>query len=132
MIELRPTNILLRPDSKRVLVRPFISSDPAKVDHIIDRALLFLHGFLYLLRADFIIPSNFFGRLCKPPTALPTGFQFIHRPNGIVLLALCPIVICFVSGGSILGWDLEKRAIRKQEETRKQYSEPVHGEIPGL
>lgn len=38
-IEARPTGIFLRPNSRRVLVRPFIPSDGTRVRHIIDRAL---------------------------------------------------------------------------------------------
>ncbi|MGH7938799.1 MAG: glycosidase, partial [Bryobacteraceae bacterium] len=34
-----PTGVDFRPDSKRVVVRPFISVDPARVEHIITRAL---------------------------------------------------------------------------------------------
>jgi len=35
----RPTGIMLRPNSARVLVRPFIPSDPARIVNIIGRAL---------------------------------------------------------------------------------------------
>jgi predicted GH43/DUF377 family glycosyl hydrolase len=56
-ITVHPTGILFRPDSKRVLVRPFISSDPAKVEHIIARALSLseseVETQLDILRADF-------------------------------------------------------------------------------
>lgn len=54
---IQPTGILFCPDSKRVLVRPFISSDPERVEHIIDRALLLseeaVEGELEILRGDF-------------------------------------------------------------------------------
>jgi len=57
MIEVQQTDVFFRPDSKRVLVRPFISSDPAKVDHVIDRALSLgeteVEAQLNLLRTDF-------------------------------------------------------------------------------
>jgi predicted GH43/DUF377 family glycosyl hydrolase len=38
-IEIHHTDVVLRPNSRRVLVRPFISSDDERVRHIIDRAL---------------------------------------------------------------------------------------------
>src|SRR5205814_10625912 len=38
-MKLHPTGILLWPDNKRVVVRPFISMDPTRVQHIIARAL---------------------------------------------------------------------------------------------
>jgi predicted GH43/DUF377 family glycosyl hydrolase len=57
-INVQPTGILFRPDSKRVMVRPFISSDPDRVGHIIARALSLseaeVETQLALLRADFI------------------------------------------------------------------------------
>jgi predicted GH43/DUF377 family glycosyl hydrolase len=37
-MKLHPTGIFLRPDNKRVVVRPFISTDPTRVEHIISRA----------------------------------------------------------------------------------------------
>src|SRR5947209_8019036 len=38
-MKLHPTGVLLRPDSRRVVVRPFISVDATQVEHIIGRAL---------------------------------------------------------------------------------------------
>ena len=38
-LTLQPTGIILRPNSARVLVRPFIPSDPARIVNIIGRAL---------------------------------------------------------------------------------------------
>ena len=38
-MKLHPTSILLRPDNKRVVVRPFIPINPTRVEHIITRAL---------------------------------------------------------------------------------------------
>src|SRR5947199_8658307 len=38
-MKLHPTGVLLWPDNKRVVVRPFISMDPTRVQHIIARAL---------------------------------------------------------------------------------------------
>lgn len=38
-LKLLPTGILLRPDSSRVLIRPFIPSDPARIVNILGRAL---------------------------------------------------------------------------------------------
>ncbi len=38
-IDLHPTGVVFRPDSRRVLVRPFITSDQTGIRHIIDRAL---------------------------------------------------------------------------------------------
>jgi predicted GH43/DUF377 family glycosyl hydrolase len=38
-MKVHPTGILLRPDNKRVVVRPFIPINPARVEHIISRAL---------------------------------------------------------------------------------------------
>jgi len=56
-VTVRPTGILFRPDSRRVLVRPFISSDPVRVANIIARAMVpdeeELEARLALLRADF-------------------------------------------------------------------------------
>jgi predicted GH43/DUF377 family glycosyl hydrolase len=56
-IDVQQTGILFRPDSKRVLVRPFISSDPVRIAHILERALALseagVETQLALLRADF-------------------------------------------------------------------------------
>ncbi len=56
-MKLHPTDVLLRPDNKRVVVRPFISTDPARVEHIIARALTLSESEtdkqLALVRADF-------------------------------------------------------------------------------
>ena len=38
-VELHPTNVFFRPDSTRVLVRPFIPGDPARVANIISRGM---------------------------------------------------------------------------------------------
>src|SRR5947207_15570585 len=38
-MKLHPTGVLLWPDNRRVVVRPFISIDPTRVQHIIVRAL---------------------------------------------------------------------------------------------
>jgi len=38
-LNLQPTGVLLRPDSSRVLVRPFIPGDPARIVNVIGRAL---------------------------------------------------------------------------------------------
>ena len=38
-MKLHPTGILLWPDNRRVVVRPFIPMDPTRVEHIIARAL---------------------------------------------------------------------------------------------
>lgn len=56
-MKIHPTGVLLRPDNKRVVVRPFISIDPTRVEHIISRAMA-LSGpetdkQLALVRADF-------------------------------------------------------------------------------
>src|SRR5947209_2326252 len=52
-----PTGVLLRPDNKRVVVRPFISVDPTRIEHIIARALMLseseTHEQLSLVKADF-------------------------------------------------------------------------------
>jgi len=52
-----PTGVLLRPDNRRVVVRPFISVDPTRVEHIISRALALsereTEKELALVRADF-------------------------------------------------------------------------------
>ena len=52
-----PTGVLLRPDNRRVVVRPFISMDPTRVEHIISRALALSEPEtdkqLALVRADF-------------------------------------------------------------------------------
>src|SRR4029434_7410860 len=56
-MKLHPTGILLRPDNKRVVVRPFISINPTRVEHIIARALALseqeTEKQLSLARADF-------------------------------------------------------------------------------
>src|SRR5437763_15579309 len=56
-MKLHPTGLLLWPDNKRVVVRPFISMDPARVQHIIARALALgeqeTEKQLSLVRADF-------------------------------------------------------------------------------
>jgi len=56
-MKLHPTGILLWPDNKRVVVRPFISMDPTRVQHIIARALALseqeTEKQLSLVRADF-------------------------------------------------------------------------------
>src|SRR5438874_11836281 len=38
-MKLYPTGVLLRPDNKRVVVRPFIPINPTRVEHILARAL---------------------------------------------------------------------------------------------
>ena len=38
-LNLQPTGVLLRPDSSRVLIRPFIPGDPARIVNVIGRAL---------------------------------------------------------------------------------------------
>src|SRR5438045_5838554 len=57
-MKLHPTGILLWPDNKRVVVRPFISMDPTRVQHIIARALALseqeTEKQLSLVREDFI------------------------------------------------------------------------------
>src|SRR5579862_6548862 len=40
-LTIHPTGIQLRPNSARVLVRPFIPSDPARIVNILGRALVF-------------------------------------------------------------------------------------------
>src|SRR5436853_5137782 len=56
-MKLHPTGLLLWPDNKRVVVRPFISMDPTRVQHIIGRALALseqeTQKQLSLVRADF-------------------------------------------------------------------------------
>ncbi len=56
-VEVQPTGVFFRPDSKRVLVRPFIPADATLVGHIIARALSLsegeVEGQLTLLRSDF-------------------------------------------------------------------------------
>lgn len=56
-MKLHPTGVLLRPDNKRVVVRPFIPIDPTRVEHIIARALALseqeTEKQLSLIRADF-------------------------------------------------------------------------------
>lgn len=56
-ITVRPTCIFFHPDNRRVLVRPFISANPARVEHVIMRALSMneaeLETQLAILRADF-------------------------------------------------------------------------------
>src|SRR5438105_6711644 len=56
-MKLHPTGVLLWPDNKRVVVRPFISIDPTRVEHIIARALALTESEtekqLSLVRTDF-------------------------------------------------------------------------------
>jgi predicted GH43/DUF377 family glycosyl hydrolase len=56
-MKLHSTGVLLRPDNKRVVVRPFISIDPTRVEHIITRALMLSESEtdeqLSLVRSDF-------------------------------------------------------------------------------
>ena len=56
-MKLHPTGVLLWPDNKRVVVRPFISMDATRVQHIIARALALNESEteqqLSLIRADF-------------------------------------------------------------------------------
>src|SRR4029434_1444968 len=56
-MKLHPTGVLLRPDNKRVVVRPFIPIHPTRVEHIIQRALALseqeTEKQLSLVRADF-------------------------------------------------------------------------------
>jgi predicted GH43/DUF377 family glycosyl hydrolase len=56
-MKVHPTGVLLRPNNKRVVVRPFISIDPTRVEHIIARALMLseseTHEQLSSVRADF-------------------------------------------------------------------------------
>src|SRR5437762_12741075 len=56
-MKLHPTGVLLRPDNKRVVVRPFIPINPTRVEHIITRALALseqeTEKQLSLVRADF-------------------------------------------------------------------------------
>ena len=56
-MKLQSTGVLLRPDNRRVVVRPFISIDPARVEHVIARALTLSESEtdkqLALVRADF-------------------------------------------------------------------------------
>ncbi len=56
-MKLHPTGILLWPDNKRVVVRPFIPINPTRVEHIIARALALseqeTEQQLSLVRADF-------------------------------------------------------------------------------
>src|ERR1700757_3086576 len=56
-MKVHPTGVLLRPNNKRVVVRPFISIDPTLVEHIIARALMLseseTHEQLSLVRSDF-------------------------------------------------------------------------------
>ena len=56
-ITVQPTGVLFHPDSRRVLVRPFISSDPVRIGHVIARALSLteseVEGQLAILQADF-------------------------------------------------------------------------------
>lgn len=56
-MKLHSTGVLLRPENRRVVVRPFISIDPTRVEHIIARALALSESEtekqLSLVRTDF-------------------------------------------------------------------------------
>ena len=68
LIEVEPTGVVFHPDNKRVLVRPFISSDEERVRHAIGRALSLteaeVEAQLVILRADFN-SSRTFVRGCR-------------------------------------------------------------------
>src|SRR5438552_8768063 len=81
-MKLHPTGVLLWPDNKRVVVRPFISMDPTRVEHIIARALALsepeTEKQLSLVRADFSerhidLDKNWLWHFDKVRAEIPDG-----------------------------------------------------------
>src|SRR6266540_339171 len=95
-MKLHPTGILLRPDNKRVVVRPFISINPTRVEHIIARALALseqeTEQQLSLVRADFgerhiDLDKSWLRHFEKVRAQIPDG-ETISEPRRLFIGAL--------------------------------------------
>src|SRR6266404_2196905 len=95
-MKLHPTGVLLWPDNKRVVVRPFISMDPTRVEHIIARALALsepeTEKQLSLVRADFSerhidLDKNWLRHFEKVRAQIPDG-EPISEPRRLFIGAL--------------------------------------------
>src|SRR5947209_13412386 len=95
-MKLHPTGVLLWPDNKRVVVRPFISMDPTRVEHIIARALALsepeTEKQLSLVRADFSerhidLDKNWLWHFEKVRAQIPAG-EPISEPRQLFIGAL--------------------------------------------
>src|SRR5947207_513952 len=95
-MKLHPTGILLWPDNKRVVVRPFISMDPTRVQHIIARALALseqeTEKQLSLVRDDFSrrhidLDKSWLRHFEKVRAQVPDG-ETISKPRRLFIGAL--------------------------------------------
>src|SRR2546429_6762797 len=95
-MKLHPTGILLWPDNKRVVVRPFISMDPTRVQHIVARALALseqeTEKQLSLVRADFgerhiDLDKSWLRHFEKVRAQIPDG-ETISEPRRLFIGAL--------------------------------------------
>ncbi len=95
-MKLHPTGILLRPDNKRVVVRPFIPIHPTRVEHIIARALALsepeTEKQLSLVRADFSqrhidLDKSWLRHFEKVRAQIPDG-ETISEPRRLFIGAL--------------------------------------------
>src|SRR5438128_2610584 len=95
-MKLHPTGVLLRPDNKRVVVRPFIPINPTRVEQIIARALALseqeTEKQLSLVRADFRerhidLDKNWLRHFEKVRAQIPDG-EAISEPRQLFIGAL--------------------------------------------
>src|SRR5438132_10036274 len=95
-MKLHPTGILLWPDNKRVVVRPFIPIDPTRVEHVIARALTLSEPEtdkqLSLVRADFSerhidLDKSWLRHFEKVRAQIPDG-ETISEPRRLFIGAL--------------------------------------------
>src|SRR6266480_3364062 len=95
-MKLHPTGIFLWPDNKRVVVRPFISMDPTRVQHIIARALALseqeTEKQLSLVRDDFSrrhidLDKSWLRHFEKVRAQVPDG-ETISKPRRLFIGAL--------------------------------------------
>src|SRR5437762_2496563 len=95
-MKLHPTGVLLRPDNKRVVVRPFIPINPTRVEHIITRALALseqeTEKQLSLVRADFSnrhidLDKSWLRHFEKVRAQIPDG-ETISEPRRLFIGAL--------------------------------------------
>src|SRR6058998_2478207 len=95
-MKLHPTGILLWPDNKRVVVRPFIPINPTRVEHIIARALALseqeTEQQLSLVRADFgerhiDLDKSWLRHFEKVRSQIPDG-ETISEPRRLFIGAL--------------------------------------------
>ena len=95
-MKLHPTGVVLWPDNKRVVVRPFISMDPTRLQHIIARALALsepeTEKQLSLIRADFSerhidLDKSWLRHFDKVRAQIP-GAETISEPRQLFIGAL--------------------------------------------